>query len=73
MHLSALGEMAAKLHNFSSAWQPPEDFSRPKWDWDSQLGGSLFDVDRDGIVDFLVAVITAVILAVSGFCIGTHA
>ena len=50
-HLSALGEMAAKLHSFSSTWQPPEGFSRPKWDWDAQLGGSLFDVDRDELIE----------------------
>jgi len=51
MQLSALGRMVAKLHNFSSTWQPPEDFSRPKWDWAAQLGGSLFEVDRDELIE----------------------
>jgi Ser/Thr protein kinase RdoA (MazF antagonist) len=51
MHLSALGRMVAKLHNFSSTWQPPEGFSRPKWDWDAQLGGGLFDVGREELIE----------------------
>ena len=50
-HLSALGRMVAKLHNFSSTWQSPEGFSRPKWDWAAQLGGALFDVDRDELIE----------------------
>ncbi len=41
-HLAALGETVARLHNFSAGWQPPAGFSRFVWDWDSQLGGSMF-------------------------------
>ncbi len=41
-HLRAFGEMVARLHNFSAGWQPPAGFSRFVWDWDSQLGGSMF-------------------------------
>jgi Ser/Thr protein kinase RdoA (MazF antagonist) len=41
-HLHALGQVVAHLHNFSASWQPPGDFNRPHWDWDSMLGGSMF-------------------------------
>ncbi len=49
-HLGALGRVVAQLHNFSAAWQPPDGFTRPKWDWDAQLGGSLFERNRDELV-----------------------
>jgi len=51
IHMSALGRMVAELHNYSTNWLPPEGFSRPKWDWDAQLGGTLFDVDRDELIE----------------------
>lgn len=50
-HLSALGRVVAQLHNFSAAWQPPEGFERFTWDWDSQLGGSLFEQPRQELVE----------------------
>ncbi len=50
-HLRSLGEVMAKMHNFSAVWKPPEEFSRPIWDWDAQLGGSHFDVEREILVD----------------------
>ncbi len=49
-HLKALGRVVAQLHDFSAVWQPPDGFTRPKWDWDAQLGGSLFECDRDELV-----------------------
>jgi Ser/Thr protein kinase RdoA (MazF antagonist) len=43
--------LVAQLHEFSSTWQPPDNFSRPTWDWDAQLGGRLFDVGLDELID----------------------
>lgn len=50
-HLEALGEAVARLHAFSVGWQPPAGFKRCAWDWDSQLGGSMFDPSLDELVD----------------------
>jgi Ser/Thr protein kinase RdoA (MazF antagonist) len=50
-HLTALGRVVAQLHNFSASWQPPYEFDRPMWDWDSQLGGSMFRHPMDKVVD----------------------
>jgi len=50
-HLQALGEVLARMHAFSAGWQPPDGFSRPQWDWDSMLGGSLFSRQVDELVD----------------------
>ncbi len=41
-HFIALGQTVARLHAFSAGWQPPTGFTRPHWDWDSQLGGCMF-------------------------------
>jgi Ser/Thr protein kinase RdoA (MazF antagonist) len=41
-HMAALGKVVAQMHSFASSWQPPSGFTRPFWDWDSQLGGSMF-------------------------------
>lgn len=49
-HLTALGEIVAQLHTFSAAWQVPADFQRPTWNWDAQLGGSMFDHSREELV-----------------------
>ena len=50
-HLQALGCTIARLHDFSANWQPPEGFNRPTWDWNAQLGGTMFDVPMDELVD----------------------
>lgn len=50
VHLAALGRRIAQLHRFSQRWQPPPDFDRPAWDWEAQLGGSLFDVTTEELV-----------------------
>jgi len=50
MHLKSLGRLVAQLHTFSANWQPPEAFSRPAWDWEAQLGGSMFDVTIEELV-----------------------
>lgn len=50
-HLEALGQVMARLHAFSADWQPPEGFTRPRWDWEAQLGGTMFDVSRDVLVE----------------------
>ena len=42
-HFKALGQMIARLHEFSESWQPPDDFERPIWDWEGQLGGKYFE------------------------------
>jgi Ser/Thr protein kinase RdoA (MazF antagonist) len=49
-HLTALGQVVAQMHEFSSNWQPPAGFTRPHWDWDAQLGGSLFEHLREELV-----------------------
>lgn len=50
-HLTALGRVVAELHNFSAVWQPPDGFERPVWDWDAQLGGSMFEQPRQELVE----------------------
>jgi Ser/Thr protein kinase RdoA (MazF antagonist) len=49
-HLTALGRVVAQMHTFSSGWLPPAGFDRPHWDWDSQLGGSMFRHPMEQIV-----------------------
>ncbi|MEW5868539.1 MAG: phosphotransferase [Chloroflexota bacterium] len=49
-HLEALGQVVAQLHDFAANWQPPAGFERPVWDWDSQLGGSMFERPREELV-----------------------
>jgi len=51
LHIKSLGGVMAKMHSFSANWTPPDGFSRPTWDWDAQLGGSLFDVNREELID----------------------
>jgi Ser/Thr protein kinase RdoA (MazF antagonist) len=50
-HLTALGRVVAQMHNFSAGWQPPAEFTRPVWDWESQLGGSMFRHPMEEVVD----------------------
>lgn len=50
-HLTALGRVVAQLHNFSAGWKTPAEFSRPVWDWDSQMGGSMFRHPMEQVVD----------------------
>lgn len=50
-HLMSIGGLMAELHNFSSAWQPPKEFTRPTWDWHAQLGGSHFHVSREILIE----------------------
>ena len=50
-HPYALGQVVAQLHVFSAGWQPPAGFTRPDWDWDSQLGGSMFKHSMEELVD----------------------
>ena len=42
VHFKSLGQMIARLHDFSANWQPPDGFERPVWDWEGQLGGKYF-------------------------------
>jgi len=49
--LTALGEAVARLHAFSAAWRLPDGFTRPTWDWEAQLGGSLFEHSREELVE----------------------
>src|SRR4030042_235106 len=49
-HLTALGKAVAQLHSFSAGWQPPAGFTRPHWDWDAQLGGSMFSYPIEELV-----------------------
>ena len=52
-HMHALGEVLARLHAFAAGWQAPDGFSRPQWDWDTMLGGSLFDRRVEELVDHM--------------------
>ena len=54
-HLTAMGQAVAQLHNFSTGWQPPAEFTRPVWDWDSQLGGSMFRHPMEKVVQSIPA------------------
>lgn len=49
-HLIALGQVVAQMHDFAAGWQPPVGFTRFHWDWDSQLGGSMFSHSREELV-----------------------
>jgi Ser/Thr protein kinase RdoA (MazF antagonist) len=49
-HLSTLGQVVARMHNFSANWNPPAGFSRPHWDWDAQLGGSMFEHSMEELI-----------------------
>lgn len=51
IHLKALGRVMAKLHNFSARWRPPEGFIRPHWNWEAQLGESVFKISRETLID----------------------
>jgi len=48
--LTALGRVVAQLHNFSAGWQPPDGFARPAWNWNSQLGGCMFEQSLEELV-----------------------
>jgi len=50
-HLMALGQVVAQMHRFSASWQPPSGFTRPHWDWEAQLGGSMFVVPMAELVE----------------------
>jgi Ser/Thr protein kinase RdoA (MazF antagonist) len=50
-HFRAWGRSVARLHQFSSTWQPPGGFERPDWDWEGQLGGRYFRCSVDELVD----------------------
>jgi Ser/Thr protein kinase RdoA (MazF antagonist) len=50
VQMTALGKVVAGLHTFSTRWEPPAGFSRPHWNWDSLLGGSLFNHSVEELV-----------------------
>jgi len=50
-HMTALGQVVAQMHTFSANWRPPTGFSRPHWNWDSQLGGSMFRHSMEEVVE----------------------
>jgi Ser/Thr protein kinase RdoA (MazF antagonist) len=49
-HLATLGQVVAHLHNFSTGWQPPAGFTRPDWDWESLVGGGIFENSREELI-----------------------
>jgi Ser/Thr protein kinase RdoA (MazF antagonist) len=49
-HLAALGRAVAQLHEFAAVWKPPKRFTRFTWDWDAQLGGSMFEHSREELI-----------------------
>ncbi|HEX3529040.1 MAG TPA: non-ribosomal peptide synthase/polyketide synthase [Thermoanaerobaculia bacterium] len=38
--LEQVGEISARLHRFAAEWQPPEGFTRPRWDAAGLFGSS---------------------------------
>ena len=38
MNLKNIGKLIGQLHNHSSQWQPPIDFTRPSWNWNGLFG-----------------------------------
>ena len=48
--MAALGQVVAQMHVFAAGWQLPAGFTRPHWDWDALLGGSLFKRSMDEVV-----------------------
>jgi Ser/Thr protein kinase RdoA (MazF antagonist) len=50
VHLKRLGRTVAHLHQFSRTWKAPPGFSRPRWDWHSQLGGEMFEVSLEELI-----------------------
>lgn len=65
-HLNALGQVVALMHNFSASWNPPAGFSRPHWDWEAQLGGSMFEHSMEELIDFMPLNIQVPFQIVSG-------
>jgi Ser/Thr protein kinase RdoA (MazF antagonist) len=54
-HLTALGKAVAQMHTFSAGWHPPRGFTRPNWDWEAQLGGSMFEHPLEELVESMPA------------------
>lgn len=51
-HFKALGRLAAELHNHSSRWQPPKEFTRVHYDWDGLFSDSgLFNLPASRLWD----------------------
>lgn len=46
----AWGTLVAKLHQFSATWNPPDNFERPTWDWDGQLGNRELQTPVDELI-----------------------
>lgn len=38
MNLQNIGRLMGRLHNHAEQWQPPENFVRPRWDWNGLFG-----------------------------------
>ena len=38
VHLAAIGEVMARLHNYAERWTPPIEFTRRRLDWDGLFG-----------------------------------
>ncbi|HLY48712.1 MAG TPA: phosphotransferase [Solirubrobacteraceae bacterium] len=37
-YFRVLGELAAKLHGHAQSWQPPQEFQRRRWDYETTIG-----------------------------------
>jgi Ser/Thr protein kinase RdoA (MazF antagonist) len=64
--MTAIGKVVADLHTFSAGWEPPAGFSRPHWNWDSQLGGSFFDRSVEELVASMPLRVREPFLVISG-------
>ena len=38
MNLKNIGRLMARVHSHAEQWQPPENFTRPRWDWNGLFG-----------------------------------
>ena len=47
MSIKAMGTTVARLHNHGKNWQLPDNFERPRWDWDGLFGkGAGYSINR---------------------------
>ena len=68
-----LGEFLARLHTFSEKYQPPEDFCRPRLDWEGLFGADspynpgegarIFSPDLVRVMDAVAGRVRAVMMA----------
>ena len=38
LEIEAVGRLLGQLHRYAAQWSPPENFTRPRWDWNGLFG-----------------------------------